>query len=73
MASQIVGPVMKEVFELWGKVPNQLPSSPTVDVIVDRKLWIAQKHISQLLQNKNYTTLYTVETRKYGKTMQDEL
>lgn len=59
VASQKVGPVIKEVAELCGKIPNQLPSRTTVDAIVDRKLSVAQKQISQTLPNKECTTLYT--------------
>nr|XP_034300552.1 uncharacterized protein LOC117681195 [Crassostrea gigas] len=70
VASQKVGPVIKEVAELCGKIPNQLPSRTTVDAIVDRKLSVAKKQISQTLPNKDCTTLYTDEIRKYGKTMQ---
>lgn len=70
VASQKVGPVIKEVAEQCGKIPNQLPSRTTVDAIVDRKLSVAQKQISQTLPNKDCTTLYTDEIRKYGKTMQ---
>ncbi|XP_062613591.1 uncharacterized protein LOC134275330 [Saccostrea cucullata] len=68
--SQKVGPVIKEVAELCGKVPNQLPSRTTVDSVVDRKLSVAQKQLSLTLKQKQHTTLYTDETRKYGKTMQ---
>lgn len=51
VASQKVGPVIKQVAELCGKIPNQLPSRTTVDAIVDRKLSVAQKQISQTLPN----------------------
>lgn len=48
VASQKIVPVIKEVAELCGKIPNQLPSRTTVDAIVDRKLSVAQKHLADI-------------------------
>lgn len=52
VASQKVGPVIKEVAELCGKIPNKIPSRTTVDAIVDRKLSLAHKQILQTLPKK---------------------
>lgn len=70
VATQQVGSVVTEVARLCGKTPNQLPSRTTVDRIVDRKMSICHKQIGDILQDKEDTTLYTDETRKYGKTFE---
>ena len=65
-----VGKVINEVLKLGGKVPNAVPSSSTVSRMIDAKLAAAHKHISKVLPEKSNTTLYTDETRKYGRTYQ---
>ncbi|KAK6175393.1 hypothetical protein SNE40_013865 [Patella caerulea] len=54
---------------LW-KTPNTLPSARTVGRIVDAKAALAQKQIGRVLKDKEDTTLYTDETRKYRKSIQ---
>lgn len=70
VASKKVLPVINEVATMCGKVPNKLPSRPTVDSIVDRKVSIAKKQLACEVKDKPNTTLYTDETCKYGTTMQ---
>lgn len=65
-----VGPVIKEVSKLCGKTVDRVPSAATVNRIVDSKLAVSQKQIGTVLKTKEKTTLYTDETRKYGKCMQ---
>ncbi|KAK3094747.1 hypothetical protein FSP39_005715 [Pinctada imbricata] len=65
-----VGNVIKEVMSLCGKQPNAVPSESTVNRIVDSKLAVAHKQISDVLLEKKNTTLYTDETKKYGKCIQ---
>lgn len=65
-----VGPVIKEVAKLCGKNVDRLPSASTFNRIVDSKLAVAQKPIGSVSKDKEKTTLYTDETRKYGKCMQ---
>lgn len=73
VASRNVGPVIKEVTGLSGKIPNKLPSRSAVDNFSDRKLAISQKHLGAVAASKSITTLYTGETRKYGHTYQTYL
>lgn len=68
VASRNVGPVIKEVAGLCGKIPNKLPSRSAVDNFNDRKLAISQKHLGAVAASKSTTTLYTDETRKNGHT-----
>lgn len=68
VASKNVGPVIKEVAGLCGRIPNKLPSRSAVDNFNDRKLAISQKHLGSVAASKSNTTLYTDETRKYGHT-----
>lgn len=63
-----VGPVISEVAKLCGKTVDRVPYASTVNRIVDSKL--AQKQVGSVLKEKDHTTLYTDETRKYGKCMQ---
>ncbi|KAK6186810.1 hypothetical protein SNE40_006081 [Patella caerulea] len=70
VASKNVGPVIQEIAHFLGKCIKQLPSRQTVDNIVDRKVSIAQKHVSKIVAKESETTLYTDETRKHGHTYQ---
>ncbi|KAK6168594.1 hypothetical protein SNE40_019794 [Patella caerulea] len=70
IATKNVGPVIQEVATLWGKRVNRLPSRQTVDNIVDRKVSMSQKQVSQITAKEKDTTLYTDETRKHGHTYQ---
>ena len=68
--SEKVGQVIREVLQLGGKTPNAVPSAATVNRITDAKLSIAHKQIDEVLGKKGNTTLYTDETKKYGKAIQ---
>ncbi|XP_076075718.1 uncharacterized protein LOC143046441 [Mytilus galloprovincialis] len=65
-----ISPVIKQIADICGKIPNNLPSTRTIERMIDSKIAIAHKQISNVLSNKIDTTLYTDETRKYGKTLQ---
>lgn len=73
VASRNVGPVIKEVAGLCGKIPNKLPSRSAVDNFIDRKIAISQMHVGTVVSKQQNTTLYTDETRKYGHTYQSYL
>ncbi|XP_033730479.1 uncharacterized protein LOC117319875 [Pecten maximus] len=73
VATHNVGPVIREVSSLCGKIPNRLPSRTTVDNMVDRKVSLSQKQLGTVLSAKEETTLYTDETRKHGHTYQSYL
>ena len=68
--SEKVGQVIREVLQLGGKTPNAVPPATTVNRITDAKLSIAHKQIDEVLGKKGNTTLYTDETKKYGKAIQ---
>ena len=68
--SEKVGNVIREVSKLCDKVPNSVPSATAVNRIVDSKLTISHKQLDKVLEGKEHTTLYTDETRKYGKCIQ---
>lgn len=68
-----VGSVIKEVTRLCGKKVNRVPSASTVNRIVDSKVALAETQVGSLLKDKPHTTLYTDETRKFGKCMQTYL
>lgn len=53
-----VGAVIKEVMKLCGKTPNAVPSAATVKRVVDSKLSVSHKQISDVLKIKKYLTLY---------------
>lgn len=59
-----VGAVIKEVMKLW--TPNAVPSVATVKRVVDSKLSVSHKQISDVLKIKKNTSLYTDETSKFG-------
>lgn len=61
-----VGAVIKEVMKLCGKTPNAVPSVATVKRVVDSKLSVSHKQISDVLNIKKNTSLYTDETSKFG-------
>lgn len=65
-----VGAVIKEVMKLCGKTPNAVPSAATVKRVVDSKLSVSHKQISDVLKIKKNTSLYTDETSKFGKSIQ---
>lgn len=73
VASRNVGPVLKEVASLCGRIPNKLTARSLVDNFNDSKVMISQKHPSGVAAKKSETTLYTDETRKYGHTNQTYL
>lgn len=68
--SEKVGNVIREVSKLCGKFPNSVPSVTAVSKIVDYTLIISHKQLNKVLEGKEHTTLYTDETRKYGKCIQ---
>lgn len=47
-----VGAVIKEVMKLCGKTPNAVPSAATVKRVVDSKLSVSHKQISDVLKIK---------------------
>lgn len=61
-----VGAVIKEVMKLCDKTPNAVPSAATVKRVVDSKLSVSHKQISDVLNIKKNTSLYTDETSKFG-------
>ncbi|XP_060597475.1 uncharacterized protein LOC132751328 [Ruditapes philippinarum] len=60
--------VIKSVLALADKEPDRVPKRATIDSIVSAKAVITQKHLSNVLPSKQNLTLYTDETRKFGKT-----
>ena len=60
-----VRPVIKEAVKLFGRRVANIPTRRSVDRIVNRK--IAHKHVGQEAAPSKHTTLYTNETRKYGR------
>ncbi|KAK3091774.1 hypothetical protein FSP39_022550 [Pinctada imbricata] len=68
--SEKVGEVIREVLILGNKTPNAVPSATTVNRITDTKLAVAHKQIDKVVGPKKNTTLYTDETKKYGKAIQ---
>ncbi|KAK3107360.1 hypothetical protein FSP39_012735 [Pinctada imbricata] len=64
VATRNVGPVIREVASLCGKIPNRLPTRTAVDNFVDRKIIVSQKHVGSVAARAKETTLYTDETRK---------
>ena len=68
--SEKVGEVIKTVSSFCGRSVNRVPAPSTVNRIVDSKVAIAQKQIASQLKDKTDTTMYTDETRKYGKCLQ---
>lgn len=49
VASRNVGPVIKEVAGLCGKIPNKLPSRSAVDNFNDRKIAISHMHLGSVV------------------------
>lgn len=47
-----VGAVIKDVMKLCGKTPNAVPSAATVKRVVDSKLSVSHKQISDVLKKK---------------------
>lgn len=54
---------------VWKK-PNAIPSKRTVNTFVDSKIAVSQKQLGTVLSKKEDSTIYTDETRKYGKTLE---
>ena len=73
VATRHISAVIREVCVMCGKVPNKLPLRQTVDNFVDRKLVLSQKQLGSVLKDKENTTIYTDETRKYGHTYESYL
>ena len=63
-----MGDVIASILRLAGKEPNRIPSRQTVDQIIRAKSYVAQRHVASVLPKEKATTLYTDETRKFGKT-----
>ena len=66
VATKNVPGVIREVSKLCGKEPNRLPARQTVDDIVQSKVVLAHKQLSQVLPDKASTTLMSDETSKFG-------
>ena len=66
VATKNVPGVIREVSKLCGKEPNRLPARQTVDDIVQLKVVLAHKQLSQVLPDKASTTLMSDETSKFG-------
>lgn len=60
--------VINESLELAGKTWKQIPTRRTIDNIVTEQVVVSSIHVGQCLKNKEKTTLYSDETRKFGKT-----
>lgn len=52
------------------KKPNAIPSTRTVNTIVDSTIAVSQKQLGTVLSKIEDSTIYTDETRKYGKTLE---
>ena len=66
VSSSHVSPVIQSCLNLVGKKANKLPSVSTVNNINIQRAWLSQKQMSEVLPSKEYTTLYTDETSKFG-------
>ncbi len=67
IANNKIPSAIKEVLKLVNKVPDRLPSRRTVDSLVRAKGVVARTQLAEVLPEKVNTTLYTDETRKFGK------
>ncbi|KAH3893408.1 hypothetical protein DPMN_017555 [Dreissena polymorpha] len=65
--SEKVGEVIRTVALLCGKTVSRVPAPSTVNRFVDSKIALAHKHIASKVTKEMETTLYTDETRKFGK------
>ena len=64
--------VIKAVYLVCGKTVHRVPALSTVNCI-DSKIVVAQKQTASTLNDKPETTLYTDETRKYGRSLQSQI
>ena len=62
-----VSPVISTVLKLANLHPNKLPCKSTVNNMNIQRLLLAQKQLSETLQEKEETCLLSDETSKYGK------
>ena len=68
VATEHITTVINESLQLAGKKLKQIPSRKTIDNIVSEKAVITNIQVGRQLQKKSRTTLYSDETRKFGKT-----
>jgi len=62
--------VINESLKLAGKTLKQIPTRRTIDNIVTEKVVVSNIQVGQCLKNKEKTTLYSDETRKFGDIQQ---
>jgi hypothetical protein len=63
VATEHIVSVINESMKLAGKTLKQIPTRRTIDNVV-----VSNIQVGQCLKNKEKTTLYSDETRKFGKT-----
>ncbi len=68
IANKSIPHAIREVLKLVDKVPNRVPSRQTIDNYARAKGVVSRKQLAEVLPEKEHTTLYTDETRKFGKT-----
>ncbi len=68
IANEKIPLAIKEVLKLIDKEPDRLPTRRRVDTLVGAKGVVARKQLAEVLPDKSDTTLYTDETRKFGRT-----
>ena len=66
VATGQVSGVIKTVLSMVNKKCDRLPSASTVQNMSLQKVAIARKHIADVCQDKENTSLYTDETSKFG-------
>lgn len=67
-ATEHIVSFINESLKLAGKTLKQIPTRRTIDNIVTEKVVASFIQVGQCLTNKEKTTLYSDETRKFGKT-----
>lgn len=68
VATEHIVSVINDSLKLAGKTLKQIPARRTIDDIVTEKVVVSNIQVGQCLQDKEKTTLYSDETRKFGKT-----
>ncbi|CAC5388505.1 unnamed protein product [Mytilus coruscus] len=68
VATENVTNVINDSLKLAGKCLKQVPTRKTIDNIVTEKVVVSNVQVGQQLSEKKNTTLYSDETRKFGKT-----
>jgi hypothetical protein len=68
VATENINSVINESLKLVGKRLAQTPTRKTIDNIVTEKVVVSNIQVGRELEKKERTTLYSDETRKFGKT-----